>query len=63
MRNLTNNVSGMFVYTCSQLTVLIIGNHFKFKVFVLSLKSLYSNTVLSDDLGEVARLVHDEAGA
>lgn len=51
MRELTDNVSGMFVYTCSQLTVLIFGNNFKFTSSFSSVEGLYFDAVLSDDLG------------
>lgn len=60
MRELTNNVSGMFVYTCSQLTVFIFGNNFKFKTFSSSLEGLNSDSVLSYNLCNVDGLVHDE---
>ena len=63
MRELTDNVSGMFVYTCSQLTVLIYGNNFKFKRTFCSFELHNLDAVLSNDLGGVARLVHDEASA
>lgn len=62
MRELTDNVSGMFVYTCSQLTVLIFGNYF-ISTFFSSLEGLNFDAVLSDDLGDVGGLVHDEASA